>query len=719
MAQNVGQVALDIVVGKNEVTGANGVLSKMGGIAKTAGAAMAAGMAVASGALIAVGQSAIGAYGSYEQLTGGVETLFKDMSDEVIENASNAYKTAGMSANEYMSTVTSFSASLLQSVGGDTVKAAAAADVAIRDMSDNANKMGTSMEMIQNAYQGFAKQNYTMLDNLKLGYGGTKTEMQRLLADAEKLTGKKFDISNFNDITEAIHAIQTEMGITGTTALEASGTIQGSAGSMKAAWQNLLVGLADPTQNFSRLVTNFVDSVAAAASNLVPRLTNVLTGVVNLVTQLAPVIVAELPKMVQAILPPLLEGAISLVTAVIEALPSMIQMIVEMLPTLIPMLITGLIAMIVMLCENMAQIIQPIIDNLPLIIVSIVDALMQNLPALIQGAVALVVGVVNALPYIILALLDALPDIIVSVTNGLLAALPTLIAGVGQIITSVVSAVWEFLTGFPESVGNYVKTIWGNIGNVISGAWEAIKTAIATYINTIKTNIETIWNGIKNTISNVINTIKTTISNGFNAAKSTVTDIFDGIKSKISGVMDGAKNIVSGAIDKIKSFFKFEWSLPKIKLPHFSIQGEFSLNPPSIPHLSVDWYSKAMNNGMILDTATIFGMSKNGTLLGGGEAGSETIVGTRSLLSMIQSAVSAGFGNRAAVQAPVLNNVRAGNGITENGGSKIDKLIELLEKLLAKDDSEMTVPIYIGNELIDEYILGRNNRATLRSGGRA
>lgn len=231
------------------------------------------GVAVAgAGAFVAVGTAAIKAYADFEQLKGGVETLFKDSADVLMRYADNAYQTAGLSANDYMETVTSFSASLLQSLGGDTEKAANYADQAIIDMSDNANKMGTSMEMIQNAYQGFAKQNYTMLDNLKLGYGGTKEEMQRLLDDAEKISGIKYDISSFVDITQAIHVIQTELGITGTTALEASSTIQGSISSMKAAWVNLLVAFANPEQDLSVAIDNLKNSLSAVADNLLPRI---------------------------------------------------------------------------------------------------------------------------------------------------------------------------------------------------------------------------------------------------------------------------------------------------------------------------------------------------------------------------------------------------------------------------------------------------------------
>ena len=242
-----------------------------GGLATAAKVGVAALTAAAAG-IAALTKVSIEGYADYEQLAGGVDTLFKDTSDKVQEYAANAYKTAGLSANEYMETVTSFSASLLQSLGGDTEKAAQTADLAITDMADNANKMGTAMESIQNAYQGFAKQNYTMLDNLKLGYGGTKEEMQRLLDDAEKLSGKKFDLSSYADIVEAIHVVQTEMGVTGTTALEASSTIQGSIASMKAAWTNFIVGMADPEQDFDALLGGLVDSVVTVGDNLLPRI---------------------------------------------------------------------------------------------------------------------------------------------------------------------------------------------------------------------------------------------------------------------------------------------------------------------------------------------------------------------------------------------------------------------------------------------------------------
>ena len=288
----------------------------------------------AAAAVAAVGKSALNAYADYEQLVGGVETLFGNASDKVLQNANRAFQTAGLSANEYMETVTSFSASLLQSVGKDTKKAAEYADQALVDMSDNANKMGSNMQDIQNAYQGFAKQNYTMLDNLKLGYGGTKEEMERLIADANKVkqaNGEMADLSidSFADITEAIHIVQTEMGITGTTAKEASTTIQGSVGMMKASWKNLLVGVADDTQDFGGLMDNFVDSVGIAAKNILPRVETILGGIGSLVEGLAPVVAQAVPQLVMTILPSMASAAASLLQAfagsLVELAPALLQ----------------------------------------------------------------------------------------------------------------------------------------------------------------------------------------------------------------------------------------------------------------------------------------------------------------------------------------------------------------------------------------------------------
>lgn len=286
--------------------------------------ATAAAVGAAATGLSFMVKSAVTSYAEFEQLVGGVETLFKDSAGIVQEYAANAYQTAGLSANQYMETVTSFSASLLQSLDGDTARAASAADMAITDMSDNANKMGTSMESIQAAYQGFAKQNYTMLDNLKLGYGGTKTEMERLLADASELAGVEYDIENLSDVYEAIHVIQTEMGITGTTAVEASKTISGSWNATKAAWQNLLIAFGSG-KDVKKAMSNLLNNAKNVVKNVMPVVKQALTGIAEFVGEIAPIIVDELPGLVQELLPGLLSAATSLVGALIQAMPNILS----------------------------------------------------------------------------------------------------------------------------------------------------------------------------------------------------------------------------------------------------------------------------------------------------------------------------------------------------------------------------------------------------------
>ena len=268
--------------------------------------------------MVALGTNAVKSYAEYEQLVGGVETLFKDSQGIVMDYANNAYKTAGLSANEYMDTVTSFSASLLQSLDGDTTAAAEKANVAITDMSDNANKMGTNMQDIQNAYQGVAKQNYTMLDNLKLGYGGTKEEMSRLLEEASKISGIKYDISSYADIIDAIHVVQEEMDITGTTAKEASTTIEGSVNMTKSAWSNLVTGIADDNQDFNVLVDNFVTSASTAITNILPRIEIAINGIGTLIETLLPIIVNRIPEIINTVLPKLITSGMNMLQAIAE-----------------------------------------------------------------------------------------------------------------------------------------------------------------------------------------------------------------------------------------------------------------------------------------------------------------------------------------------------------------------------------------------------------------
>ena len=323
---------------------AESLASKLKGGLATAAKVGAAAVGAASTAIVALTKNAIDNYGEYEQLVGGVETLFKSSADAVMQYAANAYQTAGMSANEYMTTVTAFSASLLQSMGNDTDAAAEKANLAITDMSDNANKMGSSMESIQNAYSGFAKQNYTMLDNLKLGYGGTKEEMQRLLDDANALNAAQgnytnYTIDSYADIVDAIHTVQTEMGITGTTQLEASTTIQGSIASMKAAYDNFITGLGDENADMAELITNLLGSTVTVAENLLPVVERILENIGVVVQEKGPEMIEKFVGYAVEKLPQVIELGMKMVLAIVSGLaknlPQIVRSVLDMMATIV------------------------------------------------------------------------------------------------------------------------------------------------------------------------------------------------------------------------------------------------------------------------------------------------------------------------------------------------------------------------------------------------
>lgn len=393
------KIALDTTEYDKSVDGAKGKAQGFaenikGGLstaAKVGAAALATVGAAAAAAAGKLMKAAVDSYADYEQLTGGVETLFKTSSELVMNYADNAYKTAGLSANQYMATVTSFSASLLQGLGGDTAAAANIADTAITDMADNANKMGTSMELIQNAYQGFAKQNYTMLDNLKLGYGGTATEMARLindsgvLGDTVTVTAETVNSVSFDKMIEAIHVVQERMGITGTTAKEAASTIQGSVASMKAAWSNFLTGMADPTQDFDALIGNVIDSVITVADNIVPRIQMLLPRLVEGVSSLVQGLLPQVPKLLNTLLPALIDGATSLVNGFMTVLPSIISSLGSAVPKLVEAAIS--------IAKN---VVTGLITNLPQILASLGQALLDSVGAILRGLASIGSGAAEA-----------------------------------------------------------------------------------------------------------------------------------------------------------------------------------------------------------------------------------------------------------------------------------------------------------------------------------
>ena len=484
---------------------------------------------VASG-LVNIGKEAIKNYADYEQLIGGVETLFKDSANVVEEYANQSYKTAGLSANEYMETITSFSASLLQSLNGDTAKVAEVGNMAVIDMADNANKMGTSMSMIQSAYQGFAKQNYTMLDNLKLGYGGTKTEMERLLKDATKISGVKYDIKNLNDVYQAIHVIQGELGITGTTSKEASTTISGSLSSMKSAWQNLLTGIADDNANFETLIGNLVDSIMTFADNIVPRIEVVIDGLVDLILGLADTLLpqvleigvnliqnlvsgitnnignlmATVNQMITTILnaliqmlPQILQAGIqvivSLITGIAQALPTLIPQIVEAVMLMVETLINNIdliidagIQLIIGLAEGLIQAIPILIDKIPIIIDKLINAIINNLPKLLEMGITLIVKLAEGLIKAIPRLLSKIPQIITSLLNGIKNYFSKMVSIGGELLGKVKEGITKGISGMLDVGKNLVQGLWNGINNAKNWVLDKIKGFGKSILNGIK-----------------------------------------------------------------------------------------------------------------------------------------------------------------------------------------------------------------------------------------
>lgn len=480
----------------------NEAKTKSTSIGKSIGSAFLSGAAVAGTALTGVVAASVKAYADMEQNLGGVETLFKDSADTVISNAKRAYESAGMSANEYMETVTSFSASLLQGLGGDTEKAAAIADTAVTDMADNANKMGTSMELIQNAYQGFAKQNYTMLDNLKLGYGGTQAEMARLindsgvLGDTMTVTAETVNQVSFDKMIEAIHVIQEEMGITGTTSKEAASTITGSLSSAKAAWNNFLSGAGSidtVVSTFTTAGTNIMNAIVKMA----PQITQ---GLITLLNALIP----QIPVLLQTLLPVLVQGVVGLVQGLVTALPQIITVLAQMLPTIITTLTQGAITIV----NTLAQMLPTLLPTIVNAVLQLIPALIEHLPELIQAGMQLLLGLAQGLINAIPTLISYLPQIITALITYIVSYLPQLLSTGVQLIVmlakGLIQAIPQLIASIPQILAAIVKGLASGIGDMASvgldlvkGLWNGISNAADWVLDKIKGFGESILNGIK------------------------------------------------------------------------------------------------------------------------------------------------------------------------------------------------------------------------------
>ena len=554
-------------------------IKKIGSIAKGGLAVIGGAVAGVATAFGVMTKNALDSYASLEQNIGGIETLFKDSSQKVIDSAKNAYKTAGLSANAYMETVTSFSASLLQSLENDTKKGADYADRASIGMADNANKMGTSMEMIQNAYQGFAKQNYTMLDNLKLGYGGTDSEMYRLMQDAAKLNGEfantaKFSLdskghleANFADITEAIHIVQTEMGITGTTAKEASETISGSIATAKGAFDNFLNGTGSP----DALAESFITAgknILRGLGEIVPRLLQTLPEVKNLIQEnlVNSLSGDNLQKVVES-------GknlAASIVRGITENTPILVQKGFELLSNLV----NGFVKAIPAALPKILDFTQGIGDKLAEAATVMIQKGFELLQKLVEGIVTAVPILIARVPEIISTFANIINDnfptilmkgvqLLGQLVMGLIQAVPTLIANIPKIISAIVDTLMAFQwlnlgKTIITALGNGIKAMAGFARSAGQTILESIKNAILNLPSTLANIGRTAVSGLGNAISAGINWVKGAAGNIVNAIVNTIKSIPGKMlsigKDIVRGLWNGISDMTGWVIDKIQGF---------------------------------------------------------------------------------------------------------------------------------------------------------------------
>lgn len=519
---------------------------------------------------VSIGKASLDSYADYEQLVGGVETLYKDSAATIEKYAQAAYKNVGLSANDYMDTATSFAASLVSSLSGDTEKAAEMSNTAISDMADNWNKMGSSVQSVQDAYRGFSKQNFTMLDNLKIGYGGTKTEMERLLADADTLNAKqgvytKYSIDSFSDIVQAIHVVQTEMGITGTTAKEAATTIQGSTASMKSAWANLLTGIADPEQNFQSLMDEFVDSVITAGNNIIPRIKEIvptlIDGLSELVTQLAPYVSGVIME-----LEPTIEEGLQALFGGLSSVASELQPIVaDVFSFFGDAIISGLTSAIessdFSFLLDIFNNVKTAIEN----IANIIDSFKNNANAAWDAISAKIQEVVAYVqPYVETAM-----QVIGQVVTQVITDLTPVIQSIGEAFSaawSLVQTVWAWASAFFQAIFQSIVVIFTPFAPIISGFFQGAWIIIQSIWNVAVSFFQTVFD----LITGVFSTIDAVLSGDFQSAWESIQGIFDGafgffstvgqnvvegIKGGMAAVWGGLVSFVQGLWDGIKSIF--------------------------------------------------------------------------------------------------------------------------------------------------------------------
>lgn len=555
---------------------AKSALSSIGGAAVAAGKLAVAGLGAVTGAVTAVGGAALNAYADYEQLSGGVETLFGSSASTLKGYADEAYRTAGMSANQYMTQATSFAASLVQSVGGDTAKAAEYANMAMIDMSDNVNKMGSDMQSVQDAYQGFAKQNFTMLDNLKLGYGGTKEEMQRLIADANKLRaeqGKTADltIDSYADIVEAIHTVQEEMGITGTTAKEASTTISGSIGMAKAAWTNFLTGLGRDDVDFSQLTNQLLESIGAVAKNVAPRVAIIGKSII----QAFPSVLSGLGSVLAPIVSEALSTAWNIAVQALAGLgiklptvdSSQFMTAFQQVASFVGAAIDGIKGAVSTLASAFAPAFAAMQAALAPIIAQVSSALLPALSVLgaaLGNLAAAVLPVISAAIQAMAPVIATAIGAVVSLASTISTGLAPVINGIASLIQAVLPVIQQLFTQWGASIQAVVSAAFAFVESVVTSAMNVINAVIGTVLALIKGDWEGVWNGVLNilqavwdgmiaTVQSCIQLVSSTIDSALSFIKGVWNSAWSALGSFLDSAWDGFVSAVTGGNEQVMS----------------------------------------------------------------------------------------------------------------------------------------------------------------------
>lgn len=533
-------------LGGKVVSGFGSTIKKGFALAAKAGIAT---ISAASAGIGAIVKSSASAYADYEQNIGGIETLFKDNADTIVKYASEAYKTAGISANDYMQNVTSFSASLLQGLGGDTAQAAEIANEAMVDMSDNANKMGTDISSIQNAYQGFAKQNYTMLDNLKLGYGGTAAEMARLindsgvLGDSIKVDEKTVNSVSFDKMIEAIHKVQTDLDITGTTSKEAATTVSGSLGSVKAAWANLMAGMGDKNADLKNLIKEMVSTVKTFAKNIMPVIKQALSGVTTLISELAPDIAAELPQLVSDLLPQLIEAGTQIFQALVKGISDNIGTITQAAITAVTTIATALIQNTGPLVQALATIITTIAQALPTILPDLTEAIKQQMPLILQAILDSLPAIIECATQIIVTIAETLANNINLIVDGAVKIIDTLAMSLSDSDTAkklteaafkiVFTLTKEIVKNLPDILASGILIAVEIVKGIAQGMvdfFALVSDALSDKLLDLTDWFSRKWNDFKEWGSDMIQAFIDGIKEKWQSLKDTVCDVASSVK---------------------------------------------------------------------------------------------------------------------------------------------------------------------------------------------